>query len=457
MKMWEGRFSQKNAPAMERFNRSLGFDKRLIAEDIAGSVAYARALAKAGLLSKNEAAAIVRGLDKMRSHPAALRFTAADEDIHMAIERILSERIGTPGKKLHTGRSRNSQIALDTRLYLKKEIYSLDAALRTLMRAVLTRAEKTTTVIMPAFTHLQKAQPVLMAHYFLSWFFMLERDLRRFSQCLVTVDVLPLGSGALAGSAYPIDRAFLARALGFSAMSDNSIDAVSDRDYMLEFMSCAAITAMHLSRFAEDLVIFSSPGYGFFELADAYATGSSMMPNKKNPDSLELVRGKTGRVYGNLVTLLTVMKGLPLTYNKDMQEDKEPLFDTIDTLDGCLEIFTGVLDTLTVNPERVAAMLSADLLATDLADALTKNKTPFREAHAIVGRIVRDCAQKGVPLETLTHADLRKYSPRVPGTFSFCYHTSIAARSLPGGTGSSSVRAQICKARTILKRKTYDI
>src|SRR3989339_490746 len=457
MKMWEGRFAGKNDPDMEAFNRSLDFDRRFFRDDIAGSLAYAKALQKARVLSPRETTRIQTGLKALLKDERKIRFLKSDEDIHMAVERLLTERIGDAGKKIHTGRSRNDQVALDTRLFARREIAGLRALLTGAMRAVLMLAEKNKSRIMPAFTHLQKAQPVLMGHYFLAWFFMLERDASRLSDCLRRLDVMPLGSGALAGSGFAIDRSLVARELKFARISDNSIDAVSDRDHLLEFLSVSSILASHLSRFAEDLIIFCSPGYGFFELSDAYATGSSMMPNKKNPDSLELIRGKAGRVFGNFARLFTVVKGLPLTYNKDLQEDKEPLFDTLDTLGGTLRIFTGVLSTLTVNPERVAAMLSADLLATDLADALTKNKTPFRAAHAIVGRIVRDCAQKGVPLETLTHADLRKYSPRVPGTFSFCYHTSIAARSLPGGTGSSSVRAQICKARTILKRTTYDI
>ncbi|MFH0922008.1 MAG: argininosuccinate lyase [Fibrobacterota bacterium] len=435
---------------MEAFNRSLDFDKRFFRDDIAGSLAYARALKKCGVLTSREAAKITAGLQSILKDEGRVRFLKSDEDIHMAVERLLTERIGAAGKKIHTGRSRNDQVALDTRLYVKREIAGIRRLLAQSMEKVLGLAEKNRGVVMPAFTHLQYAQPVLMGHYFLSWFFMLERDAARLTDCLERLDVMPLGSGALAGSGFNLDRTLVARALGFSRISDNSMDAVSDRDHLLEFLSAAAILGSHLSRFAEDLVIFSSPGYGFFELSDAYSTGSSMMPNKKNPDSLELIRGKSGRLFGNFARLFTVVKGLPLTYNKDLQEDKEPLFDTVDTLSGCLRIFTGVLATLTVHRDAIAQSLTDDMLATDLADALTRNGLPFRDAHKVVGNIVRDCREKGVSLRSLTRRQLTAYSSRFPDTLSLTFEASVCARSLPGGTGPASVAIQLKKARRIV-------
>ena len=451
MKMWEGRFAGKNDPDMEAFNRSLDFDRRFFRDDIAGSLAYAKALQKARVLSPRETTRIQTGLKALLKDERKIRFLKSDEDIHMAVERLLTERIGDAGKKIHTGRSRNDQVALDTRLFARREIAGLRALLTGAMRAVLMLAEKNKSRIMPAFTHLQKAQPVLMGHYFLAWFFMLERDASRLSDCLRRLDVMPLGSGALAGSGFAIDRSLVARELKFARISDNSIDAVSDRDHLLEFLSVSSILASHLSRFAEDLIIFCSPGYGFFELSDAYATGSSMMPNKKNPDSLELIRGKAGRVFGNFARLFTVVKGLPLTYNKDLQEDKEPLFDTLDTLGGTLRIFTGVLSTLKVNARAVERSLTDDLLATDLADALTRQGVPFRDAHRVVGNIVRDCAARGEGLRSLSGRLLKKYSSKFPERLKLTFEESVRCRSLPGGTGPASVSLQLKKAHAILR------
>jgi argininosuccinate lyase len=320
------------------------------------------------------------------------------------------------------------------------------------MKVVLQRTESGRAVIIPAFTHLQMAQPVLLSHYLLGLFFMLERDFNRLSKCFEAADIMPLGSGALAGAGFNLDRAFLARALGFKKISDNSIDAVADRDYIIEFLSACSILSMHLSRYAEDFIIFSSPGYGYMELSDAFATGSSMMPNKKNPDSLELVRGKTGRIFGNLMSLLSVLKGLPLTYNKDLQEDKEALFDTVDTIKDCIQVFAGVLATLQINKHQINVSLLGDLLATDLADLLVEQGMPFRDAHKVVARIVLDCQKRKMALHCLSALDLKKYSTRFPDNIKLGFKESIKRRSLDGGTGLASVNRQIRKAKSILAR-----
>lgn len=450
MKMWEGRFAGKNDPLMDAFNRSLDFDKRMATEDITGSMAWAKALKKCGVLSSKEEKKLNSALKELLKKKDALHFEAGDEDIHMAVERMLTEKLGSLGKKIHTGRSRNDQVAVDTRLHLRRITLEIHQALVELMSAISTLAAKQQETILPAFTHLQMAQPVLFAHHLMAWFFMLERDAARFYDALARMDILPLGSGAVAGSGFPIDRKLLARELKFSRVGDNSMDGVSDRDYILEFLSAASITAMHLSRFAEDIIIFTSPGYNYLTLSDAYSTGSSMMPNKKNPDSMELVRGKAGRIYGNLITLLTVMKGLPLTYNKDLQEDKEALFDSIDTLKALLSIFTGVIRTLKVNKQAMEQSLDGSLLATDLADALVKNGLPFRDAHKVVGRIVLDCTTAGKDMLSLTPSDLKKYSDKFPSSLKLSYQSSINNRSLYGGTGSASVKAQLKQAQRIL-------
>lgn len=451
MKLWQGSIAGGIDPKMDRFNRSLPFDRRLWREDILGSTAYAKALARNGILANAEKAEILRALSGLLASKGRLPFIKADEDIHTAVERLLTKRIGVAGKKLHTGRSRNEQVALDIRMWMKREIPSITGLVRALMGTVLKAAEKNRDVIMPAYTHLQAAQPVLFSHYLMALFFMLERDIGRFSDCLGRLDRMPLGSGALAGSGFRLDRAFLARELSFARLSDNSMDAVSDRDFIAEFLSAAAILMVHLSRFAEDWVIFASPGFGFITLSDAFSTGSSMMPNKKNPDSLELVRGKTSRVIGSLTTVLALLKGLPMTYNKDLQEDKEPLFDAADTLSACLPVFNGVLKTLTLNKEKIRAALHGDLLATDMADCLVNQGMPFRDAHALVGLMVRETRQKGGSLDRLSPADLRRYSPLFPKGYRPSFPESIRNRNLYGGTGYASVSAQIKKAGAILR------
>jgi argininosuccinate lyase len=391
-------------------------------------------------------------LNGLASLKDALPFVKSDEDIHTAVERLLIRKTGGAGKKIHTGRSRNEQVALDMRLWLKKEIRSIQVRLTQLMSAALRLAARHRDCIMPAFTHLQAAQPVLFGHYMLSLFFMLERDHGRLADCYARADVMPLGSGALAGSGFPLDRRMLARVLKFARLSDNSMDAVSDRDFLAEFLSACAILMIHLSRFAEDLILFASPGYGFVTLSDAYSTGSSMMPNKKNPDSLELIRGKTGRVFGDLMALLTVLKGLPHTYDKDLQEDKEPLFDAADTVSACLSVFSGVLSTLTLNRAKIRASLEAGLLATDMADCLAGNGVPFRDAHALIGRIVRESRDKGISLSALSPARLRKYSHAFPAGYRPDFASAVRRRNLYGGTGPSSVAAQMKKARLLLRK-----
>ncbi len=455
-KMWQGRFEGENDPLMERFNRSLDIDARMAKEDIAGSIAWSKALYNAGILSKSEAFRLSASLTKLLNRSEDLPFEAADEDIHMAVERLLTYDLGGLGKKIHTGRSRNDQVALDTRLYMKKVCATTINTVADFMAAVLALAKKEKDTIMPAFTHLQAAQPVSMAHYFLSWFFMLERDCSRFCDCAKRMDIMPLASGALTGSGFAIDRELLRRELGFAKVTDNSIDAVSDRDYLIEFLSAASITAMHLSRFAEDIIIFCSPGYKFFELSDAYSTGSSMMPNKKNPDSMELVRGKSGRIFGSLVTLLTVTKGLPLAYNKDLQEDKAPVFDAAETLIALLKIFSAVLRTITVNHKKISDSLPSDMLATDLADMLVEKGLPFRDAHDVVGRIVLDCAKSNRSLISLSPKELKGYSKHFGDGVTLSFENGLMRRNLYGGTGPDSVKKQLQKAETVLKKLGND-
>ncbi|MFA6109731.1 MAG: argininosuccinate lyase, partial [Candidatus Latescibacterota bacterium] len=438
-KAWSGRFASGTAELMERFNASIGFDRRLMEVDVAGSLAWARALERVGVLSADEADRIAQGLAQVREEMTTGRFEfrAELEDIHMAVEQRLTEIVGSVGGKLHTGRSRNDQVNLDERLYLRQATASLDAGLRRLQEVLLASAEHHAAVILPGYTHLQQAQPILFGHYALSLFWMLDRDRGRLADAWTRADCLPLGSGALAGSTFPVDRELLARELGFSRISPNSLDAVSDRDFLLEFLAAAAIAMMHLSRYCEDLILWSSAEFGFVELADAFATGSSMMPQKKNPDSLELVRGKTGRVYGSLVSLLTTMKGIPLTYAKDMQEDKEPFFDALETVAICLEVFTGAWETMTLRPARMEAAIDDKALATDLADYLVRQGIPFREAHRIIGGLVRQAIAEDRPLRSFGLTELQRHAaafgPDAAALLDLRH--SLALRNLPGGTG----------------------
>jgi len=439
---------------MEQFNASIGFDQRLYAVDIEGSRAQAVVLTRMGVLTEQERDSVLEGLAQVEKEldDGVLALTDDLEDIHMAVEKRLTELVGDAGAKIHTGRSRNDQVALDERLFLRQAVADTLVHIEQLMVVLLDSAEAHLDVIMPGYTHVQQAQPIRFSHYAMALFWMLARDQSRFEDCWARANAMPLGSGALAGSAYPVDREFLRTELGFDRVTENSIDAVSDRDYFLEFMSAAAILMGHLSRFCEDLIVWSSSEFGFVELDDTFSTGSSMMPQKKNPDSLELVRGKTGRVYGNLMTLLTVMKGVPLTYAKDMQEDKEPFFDTVDTVHMALAVFAGAWQTMTVKGERMAGALDGMILATDLADYLVRKGVPFRTCHRIVGELVRLALDRGVRLETLDMETLRSASDAFDDDVRdvLSPEQSTAQRDLDGGTGRSSVLRQIKDGRQLL-------
>jgi len=456
-KPWGGRFTEGADPNAERFTASLGFDRRLWPHDIEGSVAWAGALARAGILSEDERQAIVKGLAAVRDELATGRFPFRQEleDIHMNIERRLTELIGPVGGKLHTGRSRNDQIALDERLYLRDAVGRVVDGLRRTQAALVAHAERTVEAPMPGYTHLQRAQPVVLAHHLLAYVFMLERDRERLAQCRSRADVLPLGSGALAGTGFAIDREALARDLGFAAASPNSLDAVSDRDYLVEFLAAAAIVGMHLSRLAADLTLWATVEFGFVVFADAFATGSSIMPQKKNPDVAELIRGKSGRLTGNLVALLTTLKGLPLAYNSDMQEDKQPFFDSVDTLDAMFAVLPPMLASLTFDTERMRRAAGEHFsTATDLADYLVRKGLPFREAHEVVGRVVLHATRSGTTLEQLSVADLRGFCPLIDAdvTEMLTVEASLRARAATGGTAPTAVARALTAARALVAR-----
>jgi argininosuccinate lyase len=453
--LWGGRFTGANDPLMARFNASLPFDWRLWDADIIGSVAWARAICRAGLLTEDECGQIVTGLEAVRSEiaadPPAAFADAADEDIHSFVERRLTECVGPVGGKLHTGRSRNDQVATDVRLWLSWQITELNGALVDLIRAAAARAEAEMNVLMPGYTHFQPAQPVRWSHWLLSHAWAWQRDRERLADLLKRVNILLLGSGALAGCPFPIDRAALAVDLGFAAASPNSMDAVSDRDFVAEFLFWAALTGVHLSRWAEDLILWSSREFGFVTLADAYSTGSSLMPQKKNPDAAELLRGKAGRLVGGVAGLLVTLKGLPSSYDKDLQEDKEPLFDAVDTLSLALPVAQGVLETLTIHPDRMAAALGDELLATDLADALVSAGVPFRQSHHLVGQVVRRAEELGCALRDVPLAELQEISPHFTAEMSavWNFERSVEQRAAMGGTARASVEAQIAALRSL--------
>ena len=434
---------------------SIHYDRRLYRQDIAGSIAHARMLGRQGIISDDEAAAIVDGLMVVRKEieDGDFPWRAELEDIHMNIERRLFETIGETAGKLHTARSRNDQVAVDVRLYVKEAIGDVLDAIHGLRVALVGLAEANADAVMPGYTHLQRAQPVLFAHHMLAHFEMLGRDAERYRQARVRADVLPLGSGALAGVPYPVDRDFVAGELGFAAVSANSMDAVSDRDFLLDFHSASAICAVHLSRMAEELVVWSSDEFGFVRLGDDYTTGSSIMPQKRNPDFAELARGKTGRVFGNLVATLTVLKGLPLTYNRDLQEDKEALFDTVDTIVPTLRAMAGMLSTMEVRRDNLrAAAQSGYLLATDVADYLAVRGVPFREAHGVAARISERAYREGKALADLPLETYREFSPLFQSdVLSITVDSSVAAREVPGGTGPESVRRSLSRARADLE------
>ncbi len=453
-KLWGGRFDQPTDPRMDQLNKSIGFDARLWRVDISGSKAYAKALTDAGVLTEDERDQIIRGLDKIAAEweEGRFRIRPEDEDIHTAIERRLTELIGPVAGKLHTGRSRNDQVATDLRLYLCEELLDLEKQISELQRALVVVAERSIDVIMPGYTHLQPAQPVRFSHWLMSYFWMLQRDWGRLEDMRRRIEVLPLGSGALAGTPLAVDREKLARHLGFSRISENSMDAVSDRDFVAEFLFWAAMLSVHLSRLSEDIILFSNPSLGFIRLADAYTTGSSLMPQKKNPDAFELVRGKTGRLIGHLTGFLTTLKGLPSTYNKDLQEDKEPLFDAIDTLKLILPVITGALMTMTLRPDRMAQALDDAMLATDLADWLVAQGVPFRQSHHLVGRVVQEAERRGVPLSRLRLQDLQAIYPGFTedALAIWDFERSVEQRRAPGGTAKQAVLAQINQAKAIL-------
>ena len=451
MKLWSGRFTKPSNSLSNDFNASIDIDKRMWKQDIKGSIAHAKMLAKQGILSAADKELIVSGLESICGDLEAGSIDLIPEkyeDIHMAVEEILTERIGEAGKRLHTARSRNDQVATDFRLFVMDAIDETKENIARLMGSLAVKAREYETAVMPGFTHLQKAQPVLLSHHLLAYHNMFSRDLDRFEDCKKRADCMPLGSGALAGTSYDTDREYLASELGFSKISSNSMDAVSDRDFAIEFLSCASQCMMHLSRFCEEIIFWNTSDVGFIEIDDAFATGSSIMPQKKNPDMAELIRGKTGRVYGDLMALLTAMKSLPLAYNKDMQEDKEPVFDAFDTLNDCLKVFTGMLDTLKFKTEKMARSAKTGYMnATDCADYLVKKGLPFRECHAVIGKLVLDCIEKGCAIEDLSIDELKQYSPLFEEDLyeKISPEACIASKISEGSTSFESVKKQLEK------------
>jgi len=460
MTLWGGRFEGKTDGGLRRLSDSIAFDQRMWCADIQGSVAYAAALERVGLISAQERAQLEAGLQQVHSEfqAGAFQVQPDDEDIHSAVERRLGELIGPVAGKLHTGRSRNDQVSTDLRLYLLREMSTLDTALTALQQAIVEQAEAHLDVIMPGYTHLQPAQPVRFSHWCMSHFWRLQRDRERLAEAARHTSVLPLGAGALAGNPFGIDRQALAAELGFAAVAPNSMDAVSDRDYVAEFLFWAALLQVHLSSLAEDLILWSSREFGFVQLDEAFSTGSSLMPQKRNPDSLELLRGKSGRLLGHLTALLVTLKGLPSGYNKDLQEDKQGLFDAIDTLTLELPVAAGVVRTLRVNAARMAAALDDGLLATDLADYLVARGVPFRQSHHLVGQAVKRAEELGLPLSGLDLAEYWAIHPRFgPDLYTvFDHQRSVERRSAEGGTALASVHAQIEQARTLLPTRLPD-
>ncbi len=461
MKLWGGRFQKETNHMVDDFHSSISFDKRLFPQDIKGSMAHAKMLCRQGILSPEDERAIQEGLKSILSDMQAgkIDFPAESEDIHMLVEQILTQRIGDAGKRLHTGRSRNDQVATDMHLYAMDTCGDTLALLYELEETLLSLAEKHAQDVMPGYTHLQRAQPITLGHHLMAYFEMFRRDIIRVQNARRAADCCPLGSGALAGTTYPLDREFTAQELGFSQVSQNSLDGVSDRDFLLDYLSAASIGMMHLSRFCEELVLWSSLEFGFLTLDDGFATGSSMMPQKKNPDVAELIRGKTGRVYGDLTALLTVMKGLPLAYNKDMQEDKENYFDARDTWLKCLHVFTEMLRTATFRVKNMHSSANAGFAnATDCADYLVKRGVPFRDAHAVSGRLVAYCLDKGCALDDLSLEELRSFSPAFEKDVyqAISLHSCVAARKLTGGPVPERVLAAVQAGRAWLEKQKED-
>ncbi|MCB4204746.1 argininosuccinate lyase [Deferribacterales bacterium Es71-Z0220] len=447
-KPWAGRFSLPTDKFVEEFNASIHFDKRFAEYDIKGSMAHVRMLAKQGIILESESEQILEGLKTVLEEieSGKFEFKTEDEDIHMAVEKRLRELIGQVAGKLHTARSRNDQVAVDFRMYLRQEIFEIKNYLKLLLETILNKAKNEIDAVMPGYTHLQTAQPILFSHYMMAYFEMFKRDYQRFTDIIDRLNYSPLGAGALAGTTFNIDREFTAKELGFIAPTLNSLDSVSDRDFALEFLSAASICQMHLSRMSEEFIIFSTSEFAFIELSDDYCTGSSIMPQKKNPDIPELIRGKTGRVYGNMISLFTTMKGLPLAYNKDMQEDKEPVFDTVDTLKASLKIFSPMIEKMKLNKSKMYSSAKLGFsTATDLADYLVRRGLPFRDAHHVVGRAVAYCLDKGVDLSDLTIEELKGFSELIKDDI-YDYITleaSVNSRKATGGTAKVSVEHQI--------------
>lgn len=457
MKLWGGRFEKEPADIMEEFNASLPFDKRLYKEDIEVNSAHAKMLGRAGIIDKKESEDIVAGLREIKKEmdKGKFAFAPSDEDIHTAIERALIEKIGAAGGKLRTARSRNDIAVTGLRLYVKHETEDINSLIKSLQTTLTDRAEADGSAIMPGYTHLQKAQPVLLGHHLMAYVFMLERDVTRFANARACADILALGSGALAGTVFPIDRDYTAKELGFSRVSENSLDGVSDRDFALEFLAASAIMMTHLSRLAEELILWSTREFGFAELDEAYSTGSSIMPQKKNPDAAELVRAKSGRVFGHLTGLLTVMKGLPLAYNKDLQEDKEGLFDTADTVKMSLKVMAGVMATVKFDPSRMAKAANDDFItATDLADYLAAKGVPFKEAHTIVGNIVKQSIRKHKQLFDLSLDEFKDFSAMFDRDVLDVIRVkrSVERRDSAGGTSPAQLAGQINAARELIGR-----
>ena len=450
MKLWGGRFSKQTDEKVDDFNSSIRFDSRMYAQDIRGSQAHAEMLGRQGIIPKEDAELIVKTLGKILAdiEDGKVEFHIDAEDIHMNIETILISRIGDVGKRLHTGRSRNDQVALDDRLYLRDEADGMRGMLTDLQKVILKLAEENLTTIMPGYTHLQKAQPITFAHHIMAYFEMFSRDLSRLADWRRRMNVMPLGSGALAGTTYPLDREFVAKRLGFDSITQNSIDGVSDRDFVCELAFVLSMIMVHLSRFSEEIILWSSNEFGFIDLDDAYSTGSSIMPQKKNPDVAELARGKSGRVFGSLMGLLTMLKGLPLAYNKDMQEDKEQIFDALDTVKMCLPVFCGMLSTMKIRKERMLSGAKGGFTnATDVADYLVKKGLPFRDAHAVVGKMVAYCLDRGAALDELTMEEYKEFSQLFDNDVytEISLETCVNQRKIPGGPAPETMKAVIEK------------
>lgn len=455
MKLWGGRFQQDTNELVLQYTSSISFDQRLAEFDLQGSLAHAKMLMKCAVIGEEDGNLILQGLTTLLEELRAgkLVFQVADEDIHMNVERLLHERIGPAAGRLHTGRSRNDQVALDMHMYVKASVVEMVKALHGLQEALLEAANKHLGVIIPGYTHLQRAQPILLSHHLLAYFWMFSRDVSRLEDLYKRADLMPLGAGALAGTTFPIDREQVQRELGFAGLYENSLDAVSDRDYLIEFLSAASLTMMHLSRFSEELILWTSEEFSFVELDDAYCTGSSMMPQKKNPDVPELVRGKTGRVYGHLLALFTVLKGLPLAYNKDLQEDKEGVFDAVDTVLPALVLFAGMIQSMRVRRDKIGAALAKDFSnATDVADYLVAKGLPFREAHAVVGKLVLSAIELGTNLMGLSLQEYQNASPFFGEDIYevLAVETVVNRRNVHGGTGRQAVEQQLDRAQGFL-------